>query len=159
MVGSESLREELNNRGNVSFVPVGNSMWPTIKNGKQAVVVRKKEGRLSPFDCVLYLRDDGQAVLHRVLLVTDFGYITCGDSQFIQEKVMEDQAIGVLVGFCRGKKFIDAESEKEKSRAKKWYEHKARRKFIVKTHFFFRRLGIRIKKLVTLEYFKRKKDV
>lgn len=156
---AENLKEELSKRGEVSFVPAGNSMWPTIKNKRQSVVVKTKTERLSPYDVALYIRYDGKAILHRVLSVTDFGYIICGDSLFTEEKVKEDSVIGVLEGFYRGKKYIEARSEEEKKKAEKWFKHKCKRKFLTGCFFFFRKWGLRIKKLVTLEYFKRKKDV
>ena len=99
---SQNIKEELSRRGKVSFVPAGNSMWPTIKNRRQSVVIEKKTERLSPYDVALYIRSDGKVILHRVLALTDYGYIACGDSLFTEEKVKEDSVIGVLAGYYRG---------------------------------------------------------
>ena len=156
---ARKLSEELSNRGKISFVPTGNSMWPTLKNGRQSVVIVKKTERLSPYDVALYIRSDGKAVLHRVVSVTERGYIVCGDSLFTEERVEESSVIGVLEGFCRGKKYIDARSEKEKKKSEKWFLKKGKRKFLTGCFFFFGKWGTRIKKLFTLQYFRRKKDV
>lgn len=156
---AENLRNELFKHGRVSFVPAGNSMWPTVKNKRQSVVIGKKTERLTPYDVALYIRSDGKAILHRVLAVTDFGYITCGDSLFTEERVEESSVIGVLEGFYRGKKYIDARSEKEKKKSEKWFLKKGKRKFLTGCFFFFGKWGTRIKKLFTLQYFRRKKDV
>ena len=156
---AENLRDELIKYGRVSFVPLGNSMWPTIKNKRQSVVIEKKTGRLTPYDVALYIRPDGKAILHRVLSVADFGYIICGDSLFTEERVEESSVIGVLDGFFRGKKYIDARSEKEKKKSEKWFSKKGRRKFLTGCFFFFVKCGTKIKKFFTFRCFGRKKDV
>ena len=121
----------------IAFVPRGNSMWPTLKNGKQSVVVKLKTERLRSMDVALYQRDNGANVLHRVIKAEDFGYIICGDSQFKQEKVKEEQVFGVMAGFYRGKRYVDVNDLDYIKQVKKLYSSEKRRKFAVKTFFFF----------------------
>ena len=75
-------KTELEKNGILAFVPGGNSMWPTLKNRGQSVVVLVKKEKLKRYDVALYLRDNGTFVLHRVIEPTEWGYIICGDSQF-----------------------------------------------------------------------------
>lgn len=132
--------EELNKNGVIAFVPKGNSMWPTLKNKKQSVIVKKKTKRLRPMDVALYKRESGANVLHRVIKTTKLGYIMCGDSQFVLEKVKEENVYGVMTGFYRGKRYIDVNDADYIEKVKKWYKSEKLRKFYVKTFYFFENL-------------------
>ena len=132
--------EELNKNGVIAFVPRGNSMWPSLKNKKQSVIVKKKTEKLRPMDVALYKRDSGANVLHRVMKTTGFGYIMCGDSQFALEKVKEENVYGVMTGFYRGKRYIDVKNADYIKQVKKWYKHEKLRKFYVKSFYFFENL-------------------
>lgn len=120
----------------IAFVPHGNSMWPTLKNGKQSVIVKQKTEKLHPLDVALYQRDNGANVLHRVIKTTSFGYVICGDSQFTYEKVREEQVYGVMAGFYRGKHYVDVNDADYIKQVKKLYSSEKRRKFSVKVFYF-----------------------
>lgn len=132
--------------GEISFVPRGNSMWPTLKHRGQSVIVRKKgEGeRLKRFDVALYKRGADVYVLHRVMNPAEGGYVICGDSQFTLERVDESAVFGVMVGFYKGKKFIPVTDEKYIRRVEKWYKRKKTRKLRLKLFF----LRVRIKNVI-----------
>ena len=129
------FKAKLNQNNIISFVPGGNSMWPTLKNKGQSVVVGAKRQRLNKFDVALYVRGQNTFVLHRVLEVLEDGYLMCGDSQFTLERVAEDQIFGVMIGFYRGKKYIDCNDDKYKKQIVNLYKRKKLRKLRVK--FFF----------------------
>ena len=147
---------ELAKNGVIAFVPKGNSMWPTLKDEKQSVIVKRKTEKLRPMDVALYKRDNGANVLHRVMKTTDSGYIMCGDSQFVFEKVEEDNVYGVMVGFYRGKRYIDVNDAEYIEKVQKWYRHKALRRFNVKTFFFFKKIRCMLA-LVILKIFRSKR--
>lgn len=132
---SSSYQTELEKNGVIAFVPSGNSMWPTLKNHKQSVFVKKKEQKLKKYDVALYMRSNGIYVLHRVMMPTDYGYIICGDSQFSLEKVKEEQVFGVMTEFYKGKKLISADDEKYKRKVENWYKHKKIRKIRLKLFY------------------------
>lgn len=138
-----NYKTELEKNGVIGFVPRGNSMWPILKNRGQSVVVIKKTEKLNVYDAALYVRADGTTVLHRVMEQTDFGYVICGDSQFTLENVYEDQVVGVMTGFYKGKKYIDCNDEKYRKRVEKWYKHKTMRKIRLKLFYFW--IGIKSK--------------
>ncbi len=131
----------------ISFIPGGNSMWPTLKNKGQSVIVQAKEERLDKFDVALYVRGQNTFVLHRVMEVLADGYLMCGDSQFTLEKVSEDQIFGKMIGFYRGKKYIDVNDEKYKKQIKNLYKRKAWRKFRVKCFFFRKKVINKLKRI------------
>ena len=91
-------------------------------------------------DVALYHRENGRNVLHRVIAATDTGYIMCGDSQFVKELVSEDNVYGVMVGFYRGKRYIETTEAEYIEQVKSWYGNEKKRKFRVKVFFFFNRL-------------------
>lgn len=142
---------ELQKTGAIAFVPSGVSMWPTLKNRGQTVIVTAKKERLKRYDVALFIRRDGKYVLHRVMEPKEGGYIICGDSQFVTENVKEEQVIGVMEGFYRGKKYISCEDEAYKKEVEEWFAKKTRRKIKLKVFYFFRgvrgKLGAAARKL------------
>ena len=105
----QNIIEQVTNNGSISFVPGGNSMWPTLKDKKQPVIIQKKLGDLRLYDVILYHRNGEILVLHRIVGFSGDGYICCGDNTVERETVAPYQIIGVMVGFYRGKKFISDE--------------------------------------------------
>ncbi len=67
-----------------SYTPYGNSMLPTIQNGKYTIT-------LAPCthpkvqDIVLYLRPSGKYIIHRIVGKLRGGYMLCGDNENIIE--------------------------------------------------------------------------
>ena len=150
-----SYQEYLQNNNNqIAIVPNGNSMWPTLKHKGQSVIIGAKKERLNELDVAFYVRSQDNLVLHRVIKVLPDGYLMCGDSQFVLEKVSEDQVFGVMLGFYRGKKFVDCKDPKHIEKIKKWYKRKVYRKFRVKLFFLKERIKNKLKRI-----FRRKKDV
>lgn len=140
-------KDNLNKNNVISFVPRGNSMWPTLKNKGQSVVVQAKRQRLNKFDVALYVRGQNNFVLHRVMQVLEDGYLMCGDSQFSLEKVTEDQVFGVMIGFYRGEKYVDCNDDKYKKKVEKWYKRKRLRKFRINFFFFRKKVINKLKRI------------
>ena len=70
--------------------------------------IRDRENNLKPeiYDVVLYKRDNGKYILHRIIDVDSNGYVMCGDNQFIKELVRKKkQILAVMTGFYRDKKY------------------------------------------------------
>lgn len=149
---------EIEKNGVVAFVPGGNSMWPTLKNEKQSVIIVKPDGRLKEKDVALYLRDNGLYVLHRVMEVKDGGYVFMGDSQFVTEFVKDGNIVGVMTGFYRGKKYIDVGDPKYIKEVDDWFRRKKRRK--IKLAFFRFRVKVanKLKRIFGRKSKKRKEE-
>ena len=124
--------------GMLVFVPGGNRMWPTLRHEGQAVLVLPREGKLNLYDVPLYKRADGQYVLHRVVGFRDGGYVVCGDSQFREEFVADGQIVGVMQGFYKGKKFVDACDKKGCRRALFLRRHPFIKRVTLKLFFTFK---------------------
>ncbi len=146
-------KKQLNEKGMVVFVPRGNSMWPMLKNNHQSVIILPKTNPIKVYDVIFYVRKDGSYVLHRVLAEKNGQYAVCGDSQIELETVSNDQIIGVMKGFYKGKKFIEATDEKYLRKVEKWYKNKSRRKAVLK--FFHFRVKVKKRLLRILKKSKR----
>ncbi len=100
------IRKILSEGGTFVFAPKGTSMQPFIWQGKDQVVLGAlPEGKLKKYQIVLYKRENGAYVLHRIIKVKKDSYTMRGDNQFQKEKgIRKEQMIGVVVGIiCDGK--------------------------------------------------------
>ena len=131
-------KEELEKKDTIAFVPGGNSMWPTLKDKGQPVIIIKKQNRLKKYDVGFYTRPNGAYVLHRVMEVLEDGYLMIGDSQFNTEKVLEDQVFGIMQGFYQGKKYISCDDKKYLKKVDKWFTRKTIRKWRLKFFYHFK---------------------
>lgn len=140
-------KSEIQKYGEIAFVPNGISMWPILKNHGQSVVVKEKTERLKKYDVAFYQRENKSFVLHRVLGVSDDGYVMCGDSQFTLEKVKEDSVFGVMVGYYQGKNFISSNDEKYLKKVIRWYKNETWRKISIKSFMFSIRVKNKLKSI------------
>ncbi len=114
------IRETLDMGKSFRLEPFGSSMHPTIREGVDAVYIKKPSGRIKKYDIAFYKRDNGAFILHRVIKATKAGYILCGDNQFIPEHGISDRhIIGVVTEIERDGRLILAESPEFSAEAKK----------------------------------------
>ena len=96
--------------GTVEMTVAGNSMKPTLLNRESTVrltaITEPKRG-----DMVLYRRDSGVYVLHRVVKVCgDGSCVFCGDAQYQPETgIRRDQMLAVVCAFCRRRRWISCD--------------------------------------------------
>ncbi len=99
-------------RGNFVIRPKGVSMWPMIRNGKDSIVVQPVKGRLKKYDLPVYKDNIGRYVVHRIIEVTDTGYVICGDGLYEREYDITDKnMLGIVDGFFRKEKYIPCDSK------------------------------------------------
>lgn len=88
----------------------GTSMLPLLKEGRDRVeLVSSDRKQLKRGDVVLYKKDDGKLVLHRIIKVLDENTFTLlGDHQFKgATQVKKEQIIAVAKGFFINNRYID----------------------------------------------------
>ena len=104
----ESLAEvialQLENGGRANLTVTGSSMMPLFRNRRDSVVLIPADAPQKKGEIILYRRDNGQYVLHRIIRVAQDGYICCGDNQYEEEPVAHAQLIGVVDSFVRNGK-------------------------------------------------------
>lgn len=106
------MEEVLLREGRIVQMPVGRSMWPMLKNRRDTIVIEKIAFPIKVHDVVLYKRDSGKYVLHRVLKIKRDGYVIRGDNCTRNEyDITERHMLGVLRGFYKGERYVDCEKD------------------------------------------------
>ena len=101
------LQLQMETAGAAVLTVTGWSMLPMLHNRKDQVTIAPVTDRCKQGDVILYRRENGRYVLHRILRCRKDGYILCGDNQFFTEKVNHSQVIAVVTAFTRkGKNYL-----------------------------------------------------
>jgi phage repressor protein C with HTH and peptisase S24 domain len=100
---AELIQVQLDNGGKANLTVTGNSMRPMLTNRRDSVTLVRTD-KYTVGQIPLFRRDDGAYVLHRIIEVTEDGYICCGDNQAIREPVREDQMVAVVAEFVKNGK-------------------------------------------------------
>lgn len=111
-----NIERSINELGYAVAPIVGTSMMPLLKEGRDRVELEPcSQERLKKGDVVLYKKNDGTLVLHRIIKTENREFFTVlGDHQFKNaERVNKNQIIAVACGF-----FIKGRYVTEKTR---WY--------------------------------------
>ncbi len=85
--------------GSADLTVTGWSMLPMLHNHRDHVTLIPPVGKLKKKDIILYRRENGQYVLHRIIDLEGDTYILSGDNQAMREPVQQSQIIGVVSGF------------------------------------------------------------
>lgn len=100
----QTVEQILLSEGKYVSTTVGVSMRPLFRNRKDTVVIRPISQPLSKYDVPLYRRAD-KLILHRIVKVTDNGYVICGDNCENKEyDITDENIIGVMTEFYRNDK-------------------------------------------------------
>jgi len=98
-----SFEEILELDGKLIYKNKGVSMMPLIREGKDLMVIEKAASvPYRKYDAVLFKRENGIYVLHRILKKVPDGYWIVGDHCYAGENVNEHQILGVLTAVIRG---------------------------------------------------------
>ena len=110
------IEDVLAQGGEFLLHPGGVSMLPTLKEGRDTVTLSPVSAPLKRGDILLYRREGGGFVLHRVVKVAADGSLWMrGDNQYTTEKgVLPTQIIAIVKRYERAGKtvFVDALSSR-----------------------------------------------
>ena len=96
------LSAQLESGGRATLVVTGNSMYPTFRNRVDAVYLTPVKRPLKRGDLILYRRENGQYILHRIVSKPKNGKFFCtGDNQWELEPVADAQVLALVDGFVR----------------------------------------------------------
>ena len=140
------ITDFINEDKEVVFTARGNSMRPLLRDGKdQLILASTKEKNIGKGDVVLYKRENGTYVAHRILDVAPDGSFTMlGDAQFdIEKGIRPDQIIAVASGFIIRGKEKSVNSKCYRKYVKFWKKSKHIKKLYLK--FFYKWLSIKEK--------------
>lgn len=100
----QTVEQILQSEGKYVSTTVGVSMLPLFRNRRDTVVIRPVTEPLKKYDVPLYRRGD-KLILHRIVKVTDNGFIICGDNCENKEfDITDDNIIGIMSEFYRNDK-------------------------------------------------------
>lgn len=101
------LLELLEETDPVPLVITGGSMTPFLVHGRDTVYLSKITTPPKRGDMILYRRDNGRYILHRVYRVEDGQYTMVGDAQTLLESgIRRDQMLAVVSAVCRKEKLL-----------------------------------------------------
>lgn len=86
------IADEISNGNKVRLTVTGNSMYPLLRNKRDAVTLEKTD-MPKKYDIVFYRRPNGQYVLHRVLNVYKNHLIIAGDGETEREYAVPVSAV------------------------------------------------------------------
>lgn len=105
-------RRFLAENGYYLTTPTGNSMRPFIKGGQDLVTVLPLTRPLEKYDAVLYRRDGGAHVIHRIVGKRGDCYLLRGDNCYYTERVSGQALLGIAVRVRRKDKEYDLEQDR-----------------------------------------------
>lgn len=107
------IEEQLAKDGYVMMLSVGDSMEPMLHQRCEQLLIGNVSRKLKKGDVVLYKRESGKYVLHRIIREKKDAFVIRGDNRFINEIVPQNLIIGILKGFYRDDIYIDCEKNRK----------------------------------------------
>lgn len=109
----KKMEQILVETGELFTTASGISMLPCIRPKRDMIHLVTPNKSVKKHDVILYKRKNGNYILHRVMKTKPDGYVLCGDNQWVLEHgITDEQVLGVLRGFYRGKKYIDCQKNR-----------------------------------------------
>ena len=141
------LTAQLESGGKATLVVTGNSMYPTFRNRADAVYLMPINRPLKKGDLILYRRESGQYILHRIVSKPKNGAFFCtGDNQWELEPVTDTQVLALVNGFVRDGKTGSAESRPYRAWVALWVWLRPVRKPLLKLGKALGRLRRKLKR-------------
>ena len=103
----EIMGPQLAQGGSVQLTVSGCSMYPMLRHREDTVNLRETTD-LKQGDLILFRREDGSFVLHRIIRAEEDGWICCGDNQHVPEPVGRQQVLAKMTEFIRKGKAYSA---------------------------------------------------
>lgn len=103
---AQILSLQLEKGGQAKLTVTGCSMVPMLYGYRDWVMLVPADAPCKRGDVILYQRENGQYVLHRIIALSGQDYICSGDNQAMREPVSREQVMAVVESFCRkGKRY------------------------------------------------------
>lgn len=115
------INEVISNGGEFTFKPNGISMLPLIRPGVDTVTLVEPQN-VEKNDIVLYRRDNGKFVLHRVMYVRKKDFVMRGDNQkYLEYGIRRDQILATVKAIEKDGASVDMTSDEYKKYVKSLY--------------------------------------
>lgn len=137
---NSTFEKELAEKGFLVYHNVGDSMMPLIKQGRDLMAFKLPKRPYKKYDAVLYKRENGQYVMHRILGENSDGFIMCGDNRYDKEYgIKKEQILALLTAVVRGGKELSTDSIQCKFYVRLWCDLFVIRKTILRIKLYFNR--------------------
>ncbi|NLY37071.1 MAG: hypothetical protein GX046_07540 [Tissierellia bacterium] len=104
------ILDTIQNEGKLKLTVTGNSMYPLLRHGIDSVVLKSVQ-HIKKYDILLYKRQNGAYILHRVIKIKDSILYIAGDNESnIEYPVYLDQVLAVVEGFYRKEQYISCKN-------------------------------------------------
>lgn len=131
-----TFEDILEKDGVLVYTNVGTSMMPLLRQRKDIIEIRCKNGRSRKYDVVFYKRE-GKYILHRVLKVFPDGYLIAGDHcTFVERDVTDDMILGIMTKVVRDGKVITPDDFLYKAYVHLWCDIYPVRMLIIKGKYW-----------------------
>lgn len=152
VIPSEILMEEyrtlLENR-DITALPLvvsGNSMSPFLVHGRDTVYLSRFDGKVEKGDILLYKRDNGSYILHRVFAADKDCYTMVGDGQtYLEKNVRKDQIVAVATAVKRKGRILKKGDFCWEFFRKVWIRLVTARPYMAKSYKYIKKTGKRTK--------------
>lgn len=135
-----SFEEQLKKTGTLVYYNVGDSMMPLLKENRDLMVLSVPNRPIRKYDAILYKRDSGQYVMHRVIEIREDGYVLCGDNRYCKEfGVKDEQVLAILTSVLRKGKTVSVDSTQYKIYVHLWCDLFIIRAAILRIKYIFLR--------------------
>ena len=114
------LSVQLSNGGSAVLTVTGYSMMPMLHDRRDSVTLIPVNGQEHKGDIVLYKRENGAYVLHRIIAENQEGFVCCGDNQYMREPVHRQQLIAKVTSFVYKGKELSVENKTYKVYVALW---------------------------------------
>ena len=105
------IEEVISSGGEFRLYPRGISMLPLLRQGSDSVVLVSLD-TVAKNDMILYRRNDGQFVLHRVIKIEGDEYVMCGDNQtFLEYGIKRENLLAKVNAIYRDEDRIPLDNE------------------------------------------------
>jgi len=95
------IEQAIKDDHDVRITVTGFSMYPLLRNGSDDVVLTKPQN-LKKYDVVLFKRQNGDYIFHRIIKIKNGVFTIAGDNETIKEyPVTKDAVIAVMKSFSR----------------------------------------------------------
>ena len=135
---NSSFEKELAEKGFLVYHNVGDSMMPLVKQGRDLMLLRVPNREYRKYDAVLYKRENGQYVMHRIIGSNSEGFIMCGDNRYDKEYgIKKEQVMALLTAVVRDGKELSTDSVWCKIYVHLWCDLFFIRKIFLKFKIYF----------------------
>ena len=100
---AELIKIQLEEGGRAELMVTGSSMHPLFHSRRDKVILSPRVAKKP--DVILYRRDNGAYILHRIVRVKGNMFIVTGDNQWQLEDVRPDQVLAVVEGWYHKGKY------------------------------------------------------